>query len=260
MDFNDIIKKHENDLRNSIPFQTAAEAAVKAFTNPAVHSMLLAQSRLASEAVASMIKSPDVQDMLASIAASTSFAAGKQLTDMVSENRFAFAAQMAKLVAEMPRPVFSDFAETFLKRQQERTEEIVARMTARSTFADDVFASLTRPRLPDYPTPLYLPPKPEPRETAAEEFMRRLKEHIEAAEEQIAESGGKLLVVCKVPGGDEVFVQQVSNKDEHFIRVLGIDQYNRVREFTGHHSSIGITVEVVIDDSEALESDDDAVN
>jgi len=198
--------------------------------------------------------------MLASIAASTSLAASKQLTEVARETRSAVAAQVANLVAEMPRPVFSNLAETLLKHQRHRTQEIIAQMTARSTFADDVFASVTHPRLPDYATPLYLPPKQEARETAAEEFMRRLKGHIDEAEEQVADSGGKVLVVCKAPGGDEVFVQQVSNRDEHFIRVVGIDQYNRVREFTGHHSSIGITVEVVIDDSEAPESDGDAVN
>jgi hypothetical protein len=90
--------------------------------------------------------------------------------------------------------------------------------------------------------------------------MRRFKEHLETAEQQIAESGGKLIVTCKAPGGDEVFVQQVSTKDEHFIHVVGIGQFNQHREFTGHHSSIGLTIEVVVADSEDPEADREPIN
>lgn len=86
---------------------------------------------------------------------------------------------------------------------------------------------------------------PEDRESLGTQFWRRLGEHLERAEKEAMASGGQRVVRCKCPGGDEIRVRQISLEDEHFVRIEGIDEFNQLREFTSHHSAIGITIEVV---------------
>src|SRR5688500_13284102 len=118
MDWEDITKRHEQRIKDSMPYQTAVESAARALASPSFHSMLQAQSRMASEAVAralaapslhsvlqtqsqiaegtiaSLIRSPDIQSTLASIAGITSVALSKQMAQSV-ECGSALAAQMA---------------------------------------------------------------------------------------------------------------------------------------------------------------------
>ena len=109
----------------------------------------------------------------------------------------------------------------------------------------------------------------EHRESSGAQFMRRLGEHLELAEKEAMESGGHRVVRCKCPGGDEIRVLQISLEDEYFVRVEGIDEFNQHREFTGHHSMIGISIEVVapledfernVEDLESNGDDGDLIN
>jgi hypothetical protein len=101
----------------------------------------------------------------------------------------------------------------------------------------------------------------EHRESLGEQFWRQLGEHLERAEKEAVASGGQRVVRCKCPGGDEIRVLQISLEDQHFIHVEGIDEFNQPREFTSHHSAVGITIEVVpLDRSEQNGDDGDLIN
>lgn len=280
MDWEDIVKRHERRINDSLPYQTAVETAARALADPSFHSMLQTQSRMASEAVAramaapsfhsmmetqsriaesaiaSLIRSPDIQSTLASLAGITSFAVSKQIAQSVSECGSALAAQMAAMTTDTGTDLLADSVEALLKRRGTYTQELVHSMNTATTVPDEASESFHRPQLEDF-TPVQFPRLTEARETATEGYMRRFQEHLGRAKEQIEDSGGRLVVTCKAPGGEEVMVLQVSSADEHFIKVIGIDQFKQRREFTGHHSSIGLAIEVITGESEERQDDDD---
>ena len=94
-------------------------------------------------------------------------------------------------------------------------------------------------------------------EGGAHGFMQTLTSHIEKAKEEAGETGGRLVVKCKTPKGDDILVSQLSMEDSYFITVIGIDEHKQQRSFKGHFNAIAISIEVIVPDDDENEAEDE---
>lgn len=93
-------------------------------------------------------------------------------------------------------------------------------------------------------------------EGGAHDFMQRLTQHIEKAKKEAEETGGRLVVKCKTPTGDDILVSQLSMEDSYFITVTGIDEHRQHRSFKGHFNAIAISIEIIVPDDDENEEED----
>jgi len=236
----------------------AVEAIAKTVGTTTFQSMFEQQNRMAVEAVQSFIRGSQFSGLPTATITAVRKAAEQATALLCNPQIMANVdSEIRSLVSGIDRNVFAGFTNDFLKRQEQEARKVTEQLLDQIKLPQFDFQRLSEPRFDrSWTPPSILPFTPERRESATEQFVRRLQEHLDAAEKEAEQSGGTRIVKCKAPAGDEIFVTEISLRDEHFIRVAGVDQFNQLHTFTGHHSAIAITIEVV-PRSEDLEDDEE---
>lgn len=250
--------------RETEAHRLAVEAIAKTVGAPGFQSLFEQQSRMAAEAVQSLIRGSEFSAFHNATITAVRKAA-EQATALLCNPHTApnFQSQIQSLVTGIERNAFAELTADVLKRHDQEsrklTEQLVGHVKPRSFH----FERLTIPRFDRNWTSPHIPlAVAEPPESGTQEFMRQLQEHLDAAAREAEESGGVRIVRCKTPAGEQISVTQLSCRDGHFISVAGIDQFSQLHEFTGHHSAIAITIEVIprAEEEEQGQEDDEPIN
>jgi len=257
VDIKELEKKFAESTRHE---KLAVEAIAKTLSDPSVQTVLEQHRKMATEAVRSLICGPVVGDLQTTMEA----AIREAREQMLLYNKTALSdinTQMRSLVGGLNLDTISGLKSGFSYQASEFCK-LNERLLA-SIKPPEINLPTVRHRHWEYEWrhESVMPFVPENRESLGAQFWRRLGEHLESAEKEAMASGGQRVVRSKCPGGDEIRVSQISLEDEHFVRIEGVDQFNQLREFTSHHSAIGITIEVV--PAEGLEQngiDEEVVN